>query len=295
MSDAPYDFAKAASDGSQAVGKVSESTGKFFDLIKSFYSPKLKLRQAEADAVYVRTQADAEAYAVLRHAQAEVAANELKAQAAFRLTQTWVRQQENINATVEEAQKYLPSQTPTDDVDPDWVTRFFEGCQDISSPQMQTLFAKLLAGEFARPGTISRKTITLLRDMSTDNANLFRRVASHFWFLSSPKGGGFLPSILIHRDWLGVTYDDVASLDEMGMLSMVQSNVVLKGDMAVACGSRRFFLDFRGQSTVEGFLLTKPAQELFAICGATDMSDEHLDVVLKSIASGGRSELFKPL
>ena len=52
-------------------------------------------------------------------------------------------------AAEELGQKEVPDREP----DHDWTARFFNYIQDVSSDEMQSLWAKVLAGEIERPGS----------------------------------------------------------------------------------------------------------------------------------------------
>ena len=62
--------------------------------------------------------------------------------------------------------------------DHDWTARFFNYVQDVSSEEMQLLWAKVLAGEADRPGSTSIRTLAILRDLDKRTAALFRRLSS---------------------------------------------------------------------------------------------------------------------
>ena len=62
--------------------------------------------------------------------------------------------------------------------DHDWTARFFNYVQDVSSDEMQLLWAKVLAGEADRPGSTSIRTLTILRDLDKRTAAIFRRLRS---------------------------------------------------------------------------------------------------------------------
>jgi hypothetical protein len=49
---------------------------------------------------------------------------------------------------------------PTDSPDDDWVTRFFESAQEVSSEKMQGLWSRILAGEIRRPGAFSLEPVS---------------------------------------------------------------------------------------------------------------------------------------
>lgn len=60
-------------------------------------------------------------------------------------------------------------------VDPDWTARFFDSVQDVSNDEMQRLWGQLLAGEIASPGRFSLRTLDVLRNLSSKEAQLFHR------------------------------------------------------------------------------------------------------------------------
>ena len=69
------------------------------------------------------------------------------------------------------------------DPDHDWTARFFNHVQDVSSEEMQLLWAKVLAGEVAKPGTTSLLTLDVLRNLDQSTARLFQRFCSICMFL----------------------------------------------------------------------------------------------------------------
>ena len=68
-------------------------------------------------------------------------------------------------------------QVQAHDVDHDWTARFFAEVQDVSSEKMQQIWAKILAGEVETPGKTSMQTLSILKNMSQKDAELFERVA----------------------------------------------------------------------------------------------------------------------
>jgi hypothetical protein len=67
----------------------------------------------------------------------------------------------------------------TDPVDEDWVARFFGAVQDVSSEQMQMLWAKILAGEVMRPGSFSLRCLEAVKNLSKDEALPFESIDSY--------------------------------------------------------------------------------------------------------------------
>ena len=59
------------------------------------------------------------------------------------------------------------------DPDPDWTARFFDGAQEVSSGDLQKLWARILAGEVETPGRTSLRTLSILQNMTQEEARDF--------------------------------------------------------------------------------------------------------------------------
>ena len=71
------------------------------------------------------------------------------------------------------AEELGDTEVPDHDPDPDWVARFFDGAQDVSSEELQKLWGKILAGEIKSPGQTSLRTLSILRNMTQQEAKDF--------------------------------------------------------------------------------------------------------------------------
>ena len=60
--------------------------------------------------------------------------------------------------------------------DPDWTARFFNEVQDVSSEDMQRIWARILAGEVESPGRTSLRTLDILRNMTRKDAEMFKGI-----------------------------------------------------------------------------------------------------------------------
>ena len=86
------------------------------------------------------------------------------------------KRQRNIMAIVSQAAAELNEDEVEDrEPDHDWAARFFNEAQDVSSEEMQLLWAKVLAGEVERPGSTSVRTLGILRNIDQPTAALFAR------------------------------------------------------------------------------------------------------------------------
>lgn len=101
--------------------------------------------------------------------------------AASRLLESEIRRQANIESITAKAVTHLPETVSPDPVNPDWVTRFLNAAQDASDEQLQEVWARLLASEIKQPGSISRRTLSVVNDLSPNDAKLFAKIAPLAW------------------------------------------------------------------------------------------------------------------
>ena len=84
------------------------------------------------------------------------------------------KRQQNIVSVVSQAAEELgDEEVRGDEPDHDWTARFFEYVQDVSEEDIRTIWARILAGEVRTPGRVSLRTLSILRNMSRLEAELF--------------------------------------------------------------------------------------------------------------------------
>ena len=146
--------------------------------IGTLYQPRAIRKKAEADAyafkVMEAAKAEAEAHGDLVRASTLKTINE-------RLVAKEIQRQNNIDDVVDLAAQQLNTIEEVSDekVNKDWTTRFFDTVQDISDREMKLLWSKILAGEIQKPKSYSLRTLDLLKNMSTEEANLFIKVCNY--------------------------------------------------------------------------------------------------------------------
>ena len=150
----------------------------------------------EGDAKRIGASADADV--LLIHAEAQANARELlvpphgmsggELSITDRVEQRILfqekKRQRNIESVVRTAAAQLGDKTVNgEEPDHDWTARFFNSVQDVSSEEMQALWARVLSGEVERKGTTSVRTLGNLRDLDQTTAMLFKRLCSAAVFL----------------------------------------------------------------------------------------------------------------
>lgn len=169
----------------QGTTAIPKSVAKLIDTVGGqiglFLEP-IHLRrkgQAEIDVAVAETRGMAE-IAVLC-LQNKLAIQDIQDRADERVRKREAKRQSNIEAITAQAVQELPGEVSEKPVDEDWISQFFNYCQDVSNDQMQSIWARLLAGEVAMPGSFSLRTTSLVRGMSKNDANMFTRFCALVW------------------------------------------------------------------------------------------------------------------
>ena len=85
----------------------------------------------------------------------------------------------NTRSVVKDAANELgDKEVSNHEPDHDWTARFFNDIQDVSSEEMQSLWAKVLAGEVEKPGSTSIQTLSILKNLDQATARLFGKLSS---------------------------------------------------------------------------------------------------------------------
>ena len=142
--------------------------------------------KGEADALLIQAEAQSKAREVLLSQGAEFSGELDISDAVHQRIQFQERKRQlNIESVVKEAATQLgETKVSNDEPDHDWTAHFFNYVQDVSSEEMQSLWAKVLAGEVERAGSTSIRTLGLLRNLDQGTAHLFRKCSSGCVFLS---------------------------------------------------------------------------------------------------------------
>jgi hypothetical protein len=167
----------------------------------------------------IRRVAEAEGQAEKIRAAAQIDVTELQRRAMFRFIAEEAKKQQNIESITKKALPDVSEDARPQEIEDDWITNFFDKCRLISDEQMQTLWAKILAGEANRPGRFSRRTVDLLGSMDKADAILFSRLCT----FAINIGGNVLPLVWDISDPIytshGVNFEVLSHLDTVGLIN----------------------------------------------------------------------------
>ena len=144
--------------------------------------------------------------------------DELVKRAGNRLAVQEIVRQQNIENVIDYAYSDLREQEPVDNVKPDddWLLRFFSSVEDVSNDKMQMLWGRLLAGEIIKQHSFSLRTLSTLKNLSSNEALDFSRACKvairmdeDIYILNDDK------TLKAH----GLSYSDMLNLQDCGLLN----------------------------------------------------------------------------
>ena len=178
--------------------------GEPLEIAKVLVEPGMKLMELVGNAigtvyapVHERKMADAEAYKIKTISEAVNEAslipltyekdgisinttdiNDLYRRAELREIQQKIREQKNIEGVIGYAQRELldAPKVPNTPVDDDWMDRLLNNAKEVSSATMQFIWGRILAGEVVAPGSFSKRTLDIIRNLSQKEAATFQKI-----------------------------------------------------------------------------------------------------------------------
>ena len=133
-------------------------------------------------------------------------------------------QQGNINSIVRKADgmKQPGDKQNFRNLDKDWVADYLDKCKNDSDEEMQSLWAKILAGEADKPGSFSKSTVDAVSKLSKEDALLFAYFCQFVWTIDNDNGDGRPLIYSENNDVYNVSYrifEVVKHLDYLRLVS----------------------------------------------------------------------------
>lgn len=133
-----------------------------------------------------------------------------------------------------------------EEIDDDWLTEFWELAEKKSKPEIQAMFARILARECAIPGSFDPATLRTLSLLTKHSARAFEQICGICAF--SPPQNVFIPLEAlspdgrISNDWtsrFGIVYTDFIHMSELGLISLGDAEISIDpGDIIHIGGNR---------------------------------------------------------
>ena len=147
--------------------------------------------QTGADALRIEAEGKADAIRLITEAQSDARKKfdapslsihgelDVSDKTHARITFQEEKRQRNIETVVRMAAEEIKDTEVQDhEIDHDWTAQFFASVQDVSSDKMQQIWARILSGEVETPGRTSLHTLTILKNLTQKDAELFSKMAN---------------------------------------------------------------------------------------------------------------------
>ena len=245
-----------------------------------------------------------EPWQILRVARAEAEADKMKALAQIEITELqrralerWIaeeaKKQDNMESIIEKALPQVEDGSKPQDVNDDWIANFFDKCRLISDEDMQTLWAKVLAGEANSPGKYSKRTVSFLASLDKADADLFTTLCGFAWLSEEVMPLIYDVDAPIYAE-RGITFDTLQHMDDIGFVSfdplLDARSTHLPKNVRLLYHDTPINIEFpkdEGNSLNRGkVLLSKIGQELASMCGSESVPG-FLDYIVERWSEGG--------
>ncbi len=258
---------------SEGVAKLQEVFKRIFGIT---VSPQRQIAAAKTNAKAEIIEAKGRAEARIIEAKGYAAVRTLEARTEMRIQVEQLRQQQNIEAIMATACDVLSETNEAisdEPVSDDFIARFFDESKNISDEQMQMLWGRLLAGEIAQPGSFEPRVLSIVRDMTKHDAELFCSLCRFSFII-----GVFTPVVFnvednIYLD-LGINFKTLAHLDDMGLLkfnSLGTFYVNSCDKRMISYGDARFYITLSSESSkfkVGKVMLSAAGQQIARLSNA---------------------------
>ena len=213
-----------------AASGLGSVAGPILATWKARQEARAKVIAAEGDASVLRIRSDAHAKAregLLPRDARVTGSLDIASVISERIQFQEEKRQANLESVVRTAAEQLGDKRVADsEPDHDWTARFFSDVQDVSSEEMQLLWARILAGQVEREGSVSIRTLQILRNLDRVTARLFRTFCSMCVFFPGgteavidgrvPSLGGNAAQNALKKYGLG--FDPLCKLNEHGLI-----------------------------------------------------------------------------
>jgi Protein of unknown function (DUF2806) len=197
----------------------------------------------------------------------------------MRLVESEGIKQRNIEQIIAKANSELKEDAKPREIENDWLVNLLDKCNSISDPEMQTLWAKILASEANQKGSFSKRTVNSIASLDKNDAEMFTKLCGFCWSI-----GSLTPLIFNHMSSFykdnGLSFAFLSHLDSIGLISFS----ALSG-FSRTFENRVFSVNYFGTfvnlqipepntSSIDfgKVRFTKIGQELSAICVATPIA-----------------------
>lgn len=262
---------------SALVNRIAESIG-------GFTTPIYKVLDAYAEA---------KSNKILANSKIEIA--ELEQRATYRLSYEEINRQRNIENITLKALPHLREVADAKEIETDWLVYFFDRSRLISDADMQEHLARILAQETNVPGSVSRRSISLMSQLEKHEAELFSRLCRYVVHIDGDLEAIVLVPNLPNSPYDDLDFEKLLHLSHIGLISYDGrsgfSICELKRTENFEYCQQSMIIEFQNNSNSLNMgyvMLTKAGKELARYCEVAP-SEEFLQSIITHWVGNGAS------
>ena len=234
----------------------------------------------------IRKKAQAEADAALIAATNQLKLDDLSQRALKRFVKEESIKQSNIESILEKSFPEITESAEPSLLSNEWLLFFFERAKYASDDEMQTIWAKILAGETNHHGSFSKSTLRILSEMSQDDATTFMKTIA-FSFKVDNENKFFIYDFndeIVKKN--GLTFNSINRLNILGLLSC-SSNYgyyisEIPQNLSASYSNKKIEIIFKSKESCTlncgQVIISQSGDELLKIC-SPNYSDEIFNYV----------------
>jgi len=182
--------------------------------------------------------------------------------------------QENLETILSLVSGLLGKNAPTDAVDPDWATIYFDYAQKVSNKTMQSLWARAMVSELKHPGSISKRSLSYLFHCDAWEIVAFKKVANYAFIGSNGHPLLFRsnPNIETNDDLFAETRM-LSHCVNAGLISAAPKELLVGHEVEYEGNSFRVCHDVKTMGQATGFLIlpfTKTGSDILKLLGGLE-------------------------
>ena len=170
-----------------------------------------------------------------------------------------------------------------EDVKPDWFARWRETAKVTSDEEMQRLWGKILAEEIKSPNLISYRTLDILKNLTSKEAEIFKKIIPT---IVSGEFFIFNDSTNMHNV---ISFTEIMILEECGLTTthtpverMVHQND--RKEYAFKLQSVSIIINTKSKRPLPAIPLTSAGMELYRIAAHEQFTENHFNFIKDQIA-----------
>lgn len=226
------------------------------------------------EPTHIRRIARAETDRMRIFAETEVDISDIRTRASLRAEAEQLRQQSTIEEVTRQTLPHITDAAEPSKVTDDWLIHFFGLARDVASGEMRQTWGRILAGEFNRPGSLSRRTLNIVAQIDKSEAALFNTLCC----FAIQAGQDLLPLIFdlnapIYAN-AGLTFAGMSDLDGLGLIKFEYLNGFSLRQQPKKVGApyqcRLLIVEFKQDTNntlpIGCLMLTSPGRQLASVC-----------------------------